>query len=222
MAHEENSPVLTVELERQEWYLTLQGEPVVRCILTIPVCAGTWRGLRAINRFYRRAAEVTRRCWQREVYLRACLALADCRAAGRVFRPWTAELDTCVTCVGEGLLSLWQELRERRSPDAPPLVLRRGDTWSLTDGAPQTLYDCVPRRGWKKRALTQIAEEARRRLAGGESLLDADCIPRLARLFDPERFYLTEEGVEIFYPMGTVAPAAEGIPTFTIAQKREA
>lgn len=221
MAHEEKTPALTVEIERQEWYLTLQGEPVVRCVLTRPVCAGTWRGLRAINHFYSRAAALTRRDWEREAYLRACLALADCRAGGRVFRPWAVELDTCVTYVGEGLLSLWQERRERRSPDEPPLAVRRGDTWSLSDGAPQTLYDCAQKRGWRKRAMDQIADEARRRLAGGESLLDADCVPKLTRLFDPERFYLTEEGVEVFYPMCTVAPAGEGIPAFTIPQEEE-
>ena len=215
-------PELTVEFARDEWYMTLGGEPVVHCLLTRPECAGTWRGLGRIDRFYRHVERDVRRYWAREVYLRACLELADRRACSRPFRPWRVELDTQATFVGEGLISFRRELRERRGGDDLPLIVRRGDVWSLTDGTPRTMSEFFPRRGWRKRVLAHLKRETRRRLAGGESLLDADCERKLARLFDPERFCLTEQGIEVFYPMCAVAAAGEGIPTFTVAREDNA
>ena len=39
---------------------------------------------------------------------------------------------------------------------------------------------------------------------------------RLRQQFNPMRFYLTPEGLAFFYPMYAIAPAAEGIPAFTV------
>ena len=39
---------------------------------------------------------------------------------------------------------------------------------------------------------------------------------RLRQQFNPMRFYLTPEGIAFFYPMYAIAPAAEGIPVFTV------
>ena len=208
-------PQLTVELKREEWERTLQGEVVLRCVLTWPECTGTWRGLERIGRYYRRAAEEWRRRWEREVYLRACLDLADRRAQSKPFKVWTARLDTCITRQGDGLLSLWQEGTEVWGYDRP-LVLRRGDTWSLAEGAPRTLRSFLSGRGWKKRVLSQVEQAVQERLSSGETLLDPDCARRLKREFDPERYYLTQEGAEVFYPMYVLAPGGEGVPAFPI------
>ena len=35
--------------------------------------------------------------------------------------------------------------------------------------------------------------------------------------FDPERFYLTEAGPVIYFPLYSIAPYAEGIPAFSLA-----
>ena len=97
----------------------------------------------------------------------ACLDLADRRAQGRPFRVWRAELATQVTLQEDGLLSLWQEGRESRGYDRP-LILRRGDTWSLAEGAPRTLASFYPKqRRWKKRLLEQVERQARERLDEG-------------------------------------------------------
>lgn len=209
-------PKLTIELKRQEWEMTLEQEPVLRCVLTRPELTGTWKGIEGINRYYIHAADVWRRRWEREVYCSACLDLADRRGRGRPFRVWQAELETQITLQEEGLLSLWQEGREQCGYDRP-LLLRRGDTWSLADGAPRTLASFYPReRNWKKRLMGQMEEQVRERLAGGESLLDADCVKRLRREFDRENFYLTGDGMQVFFPLYTLASGAEGLPVFAV------
>ena len=216
MKQARTEPELTVEVKDQEWELTLEGEPVLRCELTWPECIGTWQGLRDINRYYDRVVQVWRERWEREVYVQACLDLADRRAQGRPFRPWQAKLTTQITREGEGLLSLVQDAAEQAGYDRP-VTVRRGDTWSLDSGVPRTLASFFsPNRRWKKRLLAQVEEQAAQRLASGESLLDSDCVQKLRKLFDSERFCLTGKGVQVFFPMYALGPGAEGIPAFDV------
>ena len=217
MKKERKEPELTVELKRQEWEMTLEGESVLRCVLTRPELAGTWKGIRAINRYYSHVADHWRRRWEREVYCMACLDLADRRAQGRPFRVWQAELVTRITLQENGLLSLWQEGQECRGYDRT-LILRRGDTWSLAEGAPLKLSSFFPqKRRWKKRVLEQLTAQVQGRLAAGESLLDSDCVKRLRREFVPDNYWLTGEGAQVFFPMCTIAAGGEGIPAFSVA-----
>ena len=41
------------------------------------------------------------------------------------------------------------------------------------------------------------------------------------RRFNPQNYYLTEEGLAFFYPMYAIAPAAEGIPVFLMPYEPE-
>lgn len=206
----------SVEVKRQEWELTLEGEPVLHCVLTQPVCTGTWKGLEAINRCYRHAAEIWRRRWERELYCMACLDLADRRARGKPFRPWQARLTTQITYQGNGVLSLFQDGTEQAGYDRP-LTVRRGDTWDLQTGAPQSLARfCSGQRHWKRKILEQVCQQMQMRLAQGESLLDTDCIRKRKKYFREDCYYLTSEGANVFFPMYAIAPGAEGIPTFCV------
>jgi len=217
MKRKRPEPELAVVLKRQEWEMMLEGECVLRCVLTWPECTGTWRGLEAIRRYYDHVTDVWRMRWERELYLRACLDLADRRAQGRPFRAWQAELVTQVTYQESGIFSLWQEGRERWGYEKP-LSLRHGDTWSLAEGVPRTLASFYPKkRRWKRSLLEQVERQARQRIDGGESLLDADCTRLLRREFNAENFYLTGEGVQVFFPMYTLAPGGEGVPVFSVS-----
>lgn len=216
MRRKRTEPELAVEVKRQEWDMTLEGECVLCCVLTWPECTGTWSGLEAMNRYYGHVTQTWRRRWEREVYLHACLDLADRRAQGRPFRPWQAQLSTQITRQEGGLLSLFQDGTEQRGYDRP-VTVRRGDTWSLGVGAPRTLASFFPKeRRWRRRVLEQVEKQVSRRLAGGESLLDPDCAGRLSRLFEPDNFCLTQEGAQVFFPMYALGPGAEGIPGFQI------
>lgn len=210
-------PELSVEVKRQEWEFALEGEPVLHCILTRPECMGAGRGQAAVNRCYQHVEEVWRRRWERELYCRACLDLADRRVQGRPFRVWQAELVTEITLQQDGLLSLWQEGRECWGYERP-LLLRRGDTWDFKEGAPRTLASfCTGHKRWKGQILNGVREQMRDLLAGGESLLDEACVQTLRRHFDRENYYLTPEGATIFFPMYTIASGGEGVPSFSVS-----
>ena len=99
----------------------------------------------------------------------------------------------------------------------PTLLTRRGDTWDLASGYPVPLAAFFPRRcGWKKALLAAAEAEIRRREAAGAARWNEDWRRSLRRRFNPENFYLTGDGLAFFYPMYALAPAASGIPVFTV------
>ena len=67
-----------------------------------------------------------------------------------------------------------------------------------------------------KQALEEAARQLRARQASGESRFWPDWERRLASSFDPERFFLTEEGPSVFFPLYALGPYVEGIPTFPL------
>ena len=101
----------------------------------------------------------------------------------------------------EGLLSLYMEARERRG-DGRTLYGRSGDIWEAKTGAPVP----VPWRG--RRKLCQSLELRE------EGVLDPDFGEKLGRFFSGKNVCLRPEGLEVWFPQCTIAPAAEGLPTF--------
>lgn len=130
-----------------------------------------------------------------------------------------AELTYQVTYSEGGLWSLYTQSRERDA-NGRTLLTRRGDTWDLASGYPVPLAAFFPRRGgWRKALLSSAEAEILRRESAGAACWNQDWRRALRRRFNPENFYLTEDGLAFFYPMYALAPAASGIPVFTVPYK---
>ena len=115
-----------------------------------------------------------------------------------------------------GLWSLYTQSRET-PVSGPSLLTRRGDTWDLNGGYPVELSAFFPpRSSWKKLLLTLAAEDILRQERAGVSQYREDWRRTLRRQFNAQNYYLTAEGLAFFFPMYAIAPAAEGIPTFTL------
>lgn len=196
----------------REW--EVEGVPVLSAKARVPRPGpAADRVSRRIERFYRLQCRAFLR------YCERCLlpqAAAEYRAALEASRPlpaFRAELDYQVTYDQGGLWSLYTQVREHTGP-GPALVTRRGDTWDLAAGYPVPLRDFFPAgTAWKKRLLALAAEEVQRRERAGAARFREDWRNGLRR-FNPQNFYLTEEGLAFFYPMYAIAPAPEGIPVF--------
>lgn len=194
--------------------LTLEGEPVLSYTLVWPEVEGAGLGGRWISRYYRRLAQVWRQRWQREVYWKACLELAQRRAAARPFTPWTGRLTGEVALWEGGLLSLRLEGEEVR--DGRPCRVRWGDVWRVKEGAPCTARELFgKRRGWKREAVRQLVQQGEARRAAGDCFLDP-MWEKAARRLPLRDLCLTPQGVEAALPQGAVAPAAEGTPVFLL------
>ena len=208
--------VLWREEKRQ---LTLEGELVLEYTLSWPEVRGGGLGGRWISRYYARLARAWRLRWQREVYWKACLELAACRAASRPFTPWKGKLGGEVALLEGGLLSLRLEGEEIRG-DGRPSRVRWGDVWKVREGAPCSLREVLGKgRGWRKGLVDEVIRQGRSRREAGDCFLDGDW-EKGAKAHLPHRdFCLTPAGVELTYPQCTIAPAAEGTPVSVVPRE---
>lgn len=197
---------------------TVEEIPVLSASISLPVPAegSTGAAARRIRRYY----QLQSRSYLR--YCERCLlpeAEAEYRAALATSAPlphFQATLTHQITYHEGGLWSLYTQSREP-GPDGRPLLTRRGDTWDLSTGYPVPLSVFFPRRSnWKKQLLSTAEAEILRREAAGAARWKEDWRRCLRRQFNPENFYLAEEGLAFFYPMYALAPAASGIPVFTL------
>lgn len=191
--------------------------PVLTAQLSLPEpLSKDTRTARRLGRYYR----LQQRSWLR--YCEHWLlpqAEAEYRAALAASRPlpcFQANLDYTVTYQDGPLLSLCTQSRES-TRSGKQLLIRRSDTWDLDRGYPLPLAAFFPpRSSWKKQLLTFAETEIRRQESLGIARYHDDLRRRLRRAFNPMNFYLTAEGLVFFFPMLSIAPAAEGIPAFTV------
>ena len=199
-----------------------EGVPVLWASAEVPEpVPAEDRTSRRIRRFYQLQCRAFLR------YCERCLlpqAAAEARAALEASRPlpaFRAELEYRVTYNEGGLWSLYTQSRET-AVSGPALLTRRGDTWELSGGYPVELSAFFPpRSGWRKQLLALAAEEIERQERAGISQYHEGWRRALRRRFNPQNYYLTSEGLAFFFPMYAVAPAAEGIPVFTMPYGRD-
>ena len=171
---------------------------------------------RRIRRYYQLQCRSFLRYCEKVLLPQAAAEVRAALAASRPLPVFRAELTYQVTYNEGGLWSLYTQSRET-VPGGPSLLLRRGDTWDLSDGYPVPLSAFFPRRsGWRRRLLEAAEAEVRRREAAGVSRYHEGVRRKLRRYFNPQNFYLTAEGLVFFYPMYAIAPAAEGMPAFLV------
>jgi hypothetical protein len=209
-------------LTEQIWRRTMKrsGTPVLELSLRRPAFPQVGKAER-LERYFAAVAQQWRQRWETVLFPRACLAQAQAEEEGIPFRPWRAQLDYTVTLWEPPLLSLRLDAAEQGQADRPMLSCT-GEVWDCATGYPRTLRSFFPTRDrrWRRKLLDALQAQAQARLASGESLLDPDCPQLLARAFDPARFYVTQEGLAIFYPLYVLGPYAEGIPVFTVPRQK--
>lgn len=195
--------------------LTLTGEPVLELKLSWPQGEGKGPLIHSVSRYYARLARCWQKRWERESYLCACADLAQKRERSKPFAPWTADLSGRVGLDNGEYLSIAMRAREIRG-DGRTLEYRWGDTWSWQDGAAVPLKELYEgEKGWRKRLRREL-DEAAQRSRGGGVYLDRELAKPLRRWFSPGRVALTGEGMEVYYPQCTLAPAVEGAPVLLL------
>ena len=200
----------------REW--TADGIPVLSAAVSVPQpvpCSD--RFSRRVFRYYQLQSRAYLKYCQRDLLPQAAAA---CQAALEVSAPlplFRAELTYQITFHDSHFLSLYTQSAE--SDGQYTRYLRRGDTWDLGSGYPVPLSDFFPPHSpWKRQILEQAAEEIQKQEAAGIAQYHAHRWQELRRRFNPQNYYLTPEGLTVFFPMYAIAPAAERIPTFLLAR----
>lgn len=201
----------------QQWERNLKSNKttVLCCSIRRPSFSNTGK-LQRMERYFAHLALVWQTRWENELYRQARQAFAD--QTGRdTAPPWQATLDYQITYWNPPLLSIRIDIQEH-GPTNPPTLLCIGEVWDCSSGYPCPLHAFLPERThrWKHPFIKQLQEQAQMRLNSGESLLHPNCLAEIEQTFDTDRFYLTEDGLVIFYPLYSLGAYSEGIPTFTI------
>ena len=212
MEHEELrlAEALTAE---QSW--EADGVTVLTASIALPQLAGENIRARRFNRYYRRF------CRAYLTYCRQILlpeAADSCRAAMETSAPWSAahaELRWRVSHRSGEVLSVVCDARETIH-GLPPFLIRRSEVWDLGTGLPMPLDEFFPAHRRCKKALLRFArEETLKRVESGAAYRE-NWRAMLRRTLDVRNFYLQEDGLCFFYPLCAVAPAKEGVVTFTM------
>lgn len=189
----------------------------VRVPRPVPATGGVFRRIR---RYYQLQSQAFFRYCQRELLPQAAAEYAAALACSRPLPDFHAELDYHVTYNEGGFWSLYTQSREIWPGGT--LLVRRGDTWDLGAGYPVPAAKFFSGAGPLRKALLSAAEtEIQHRQAAGAGLWREDWRRGLRRFYNPDNYYLTEDGFAFFYPMLSIAPASAGIPVFTLPYRKE-
>lgn len=198
----------------REW--TVEGIPVLTATVSVPQpVPAADRVSRRIRRYYQLQCRTFLRYCEHWLLPQAETEYRTALAASSPLPCFRAELTYRVTYNAGGLWSVYTQSREVTLP-GQTLVTRRGDTWDLAEGYPAQLSAFFSGGPWKKQLLALAESEIQRQERAGVARYHDGWRRELRRRFNPQNFYLTEEGLVFFFPMYAIAPAAEGIPTFTV------
>ena len=206
--------------KRWERTLKSKGTTVLHYSVCRPAFLDSGKQQR-MERYFARLAELWQARCENELYRKACQALAAWQSEDP-FPPWQACMDYQITYWNFPLLSVRIDIKEQGAA-APPAIHCIGEVWNCDGGYPCSLRSFLPAKPfrWKHHLIALLQEQAGQRLNSGESLLNSNCLSAIKQSFDPSRFYLSEDGLILFYPLYVLGSYGEGIPTFTIPASSE-
>lgn len=213
-AHEERVPS---SVNRQTT-LVHEKEPVVSVDTSVFQFAGKHLPLktRRINAHYRFLNTLLQRRSKKGLYRRAA---KQHKSEGKEAKgPIRVAVGHQVTWYDGRLLSLYHDRTESDGANREA-VCRMSDTWDLSDGFPVSLRNLCGKAMAKRKLPALAIQEFGRRYAQGDPVA-APLKRKLRRYFDKDQFYLTPEGLVVFWSPMTVLPARYGCPIVSIPYEK--
>ena len=158
--------------------------------------------------FFRRASSV--------LYRQAVQEYRDSLKNGYPFRPYEAELNYETTQNADCFFSQYRD-RYEYTGGAHGSTLRFSDTWNLKTGRRLALEDLfMPGENYRMLLTEQILRQAEANLEQNPGIYFDDYPSLIVKFFAPENFYLTPDGLSIYYQQYDIAPYSTGIVVFSI------
>lgn len=174
------------------------------------------RAARRINRYYRHMQKSFLHYCEHHLFPLAAEEYRSALANSFPFRKFEAVFTYTETYNQNCTLSLYTDCYEFTG-GAHGNTVRYADVWNLNTGEPRPLSSFFPPSTPLRRTLTAFAaEQAGAQIAAGEAMFFDDYRKLMSRNFNPQNFYLTEEGLAFYYQLYTIAPYVEGIVAFTL------
>lgn len=172
--------------------------------------------LNKLNSLYRTKAVMYERSNIMNLYQMAMVEYEYSVANHYPIRQFEAFVDFVVTYNQNCMISLYFDQYEYAG-GAHGLTVRYSDTWNLTKSKRMELGDFFPHRSNYKDFLIQsINKQIEYELAKGNAMYFEDYEKLVKENFKTNNFYLSKEGLVIYFQQYDIAPYAAGMPTFVI------
>lgn len=169
-----------------------------------------------INAWYRKEAEELQEEYETELYLEASETYDNSMANDFPFHMYDAVSAYEISYNQDGVLSLYYD-DYVFSGGAHGSTDRHSETWNIKDGNRIYLHQyAADPASLRAEILGEIRRQIAMQAEKGESMYFEDYPQLISEHFDPESFYLTPDGLVIYYQQYEIAPYASGIPEFTI------
>lgn len=169
-----------------------------------------------INNRIRLQAQAFYRYASRTLYRQALQEYRDSLSGEFPFRPYDAVMEYEITYNADCHLSLYYD-RYQFTGGAHGSTIRASDTYSLKTGEVLPLsHFFKPGTNYQGFLITKILEQADRNMKEDPYIYFEDYRELIVKYFNPESFYLTSEGIAIYYQQYEIAPYSTGIVVFTI------
>lgn len=173
------------------------------------------RWLMAVNRFY-----TTRANAQKNYYCTGLLsqALDQCKEFGDEipFHPFEAVSTSEVTLNKNYIISVFNDCY-RFTGGAHGSTTRRSETWNGRRGTRIRLCDFFSKgTNYKNYIISVITQQIKDEINSGENKYFEDWETLICEYFDSCSFFVTEEGICLYYQQYQIGPYAIGIPVFVI------
>ncbi len=168
-----------------------------------------------MNYFYKtRALEYQKYC-RRKLFEMSVQLYQDSVANGFPIRTFEAVLTFEITYHQNCAVSLYSD-RYEYTGGAHGNTTRCSDTWNLQTGLcmllKQMFLPCV---NYKEYMMTSIIKQIASQIEGGSNIYFEDYQKNVANTFNPKQFYLTPEGMIVYFQQYDIAPYSSGIVEFT-------
>lgn len=210
-------PVIVQSLAIEE-KLTYQGVVMVNVSISYPAISGMVSApcIKRVNRHYLAEAQRLRRHARTELYDSAVEDYRFSQGKGYPFHTYEILQVFTVSFNSLPILSLNTDVYQYTG-GAHGMTECTGTTWDLHRCRLLQMGDLF-RRGYDytQPILRYVEAEALRRQASGEAQYFEGLEENIRKYFDEKNYYLTCQGLVVYYPLYSIAPYYVGIQEFTV------
>lgn len=169
-----------------------------------------------LNNYYRTKAVMYQRTNIMQLYQEAMVDYEYSIANDYPVHEYEAIVEYTVTYNKNCVLSLYFDQYEYTG-GAHGNTVRTSDTWNLAQSKYADLSDFFPgKSNYKEFIIESIINQIKQQVKDNTTMVFDDYPKLVAENFKTNNFYLTEEGVVIYFQQYDIAPYASGILTFVI------
>lgn len=169
-----------------------------------------------LNTYYKGKAYALQNYFMQKLYRQAVIQYEQAVHHDFPFHTFEAQENFLITLNQNCAFSLYFD-QYQYTGGAHGTTVRYSDTWNMQNGCKESLRNMfVSGTDYKKYIIDSIYRQIEKEIAHGENPYFDDYKENVVKSFNSRSFYLTPNGIVIYYQQYDIAPYASGIREFTI------